>query len=107
MIEWYDFPNVKSTKMLSFLFGSRGLWPDLPSPFERKPILNPHSSFRSGFTPPGQDSLEALARLACDSPRRVFISDFTSAFTWHMTGQESSFPIYESFSPVRCQTKKQ
>ena len=36
MIEWYDFPNVKSTKMLSFLFGSRGLRPDLPSPFGRK-----------------------------------------------------------------------
>ena len=36
MREWYDFPNVKSTKMLSFLFGSRGLRPDLPSPFGRK-----------------------------------------------------------------------
>ena len=36
MTEWYDFPNVKSTKMLSFLFGSRGLQPDLPSPFGRK-----------------------------------------------------------------------
>ena len=36
MTEWYDFPNVKSTKMLSFLFGSRGLRPDLPSPFGRK-----------------------------------------------------------------------
>ena len=31
--EWYDFPNVKFTKMLSFLFGSRGLRPDLPSLF--------------------------------------------------------------------------
>ena len=36
MTEWYDFPNIKSTKMLSFLFGSRGLRPDLPSPFGRK-----------------------------------------------------------------------
>ena len=36
MTEWYDFPNVKSTKILSFLFGSRGPRPDLPSPFGRK-----------------------------------------------------------------------
>ena len=34
--EWCDFPNVKFTKMLSFLFGSRGLRPDLPLPFGRK-----------------------------------------------------------------------
>ena len=34
--EWYDFPNVRSTKMLTFLFGSRGLRPDLPSPFGQK-----------------------------------------------------------------------
>ena len=34
--EWYDFPNVKSNKMLSFPFFSRGLRPDLPSPFGRK-----------------------------------------------------------------------
>ena len=36
MTEWYDFPNVKSIKMLSFLFGSRDLRPNLPSPFGRK-----------------------------------------------------------------------
>ena len=36
MAEWYDFPNVKFTKMLSFFPVSRGLQPDLPLPFGRK-----------------------------------------------------------------------
>ena len=36
MTERYDFPNVKSTEMLSILFVSRGLWPHLPSLFGRK-----------------------------------------------------------------------
>ena len=44
MTEWYDFPNVKSTKMLSFLFGSGGLRPDLPSPFGRKFLFCLHNS---------------------------------------------------------------
>ena len=35
MTERYDFSNDKFTKMLRF-FGSRGLRPDLPSPFGRK-----------------------------------------------------------------------
>ena len=63
MTEWYVFPNVKSTEMLSFLFGSTGLWPDLPSPFGRKflsclleVMLTRFGSLISPYVPLGHQS---------------------------------------------------
>ena len=83
MTEWYDFPNVNFTKILSLfsVVDAYGLiYPRLLG--ENSSFA--HSSFRPGFTQPGQDFPEPLARLACDRPSRVFIGDFISAFIWHM-----------------------
>ena len=68
MTEWYDFPNVKSTKMLSFLFGSRGLRPDLPSPFGRKflfCICNYHHGSNCAIVMEAEDVLQVGFGATC------------------------------------------
>ena len=50
MTGWYD---VKSSKMLSIDSGSRGPWPDLPSPLGRKCQFCFHTPSVNSYTEDG------------------------------------------------------
>ena len=80
MTEWYDFPNVKSTKMLSFLFGSRGLRSDLPSPSGRKFLFASYFFCLSIATDaPSHSSINHTKYKFDQTDREVFESTLTAA----------------------------
>ena len=57
MTEWYDFSNVKYSKMLSFDSVAEAYWPDLPSPIGRKFQFCEHT-----FTDDGRSISQNVAK---------------------------------------------